>query len=249
MASVGYMYSSSIRTHLIIMVITVFLCTLLAQINYGTKDNFPFFIIASSVIGILTYFSPLTFAKRDDSLLRQLPAKPIEKWAFYMIYCLVFAPIIIEGLWFGLNGIFKIFGYGFSCDEVYEIVGMMTESNKILETIYPDRNLYMTLGAIQSAFYIIMCLYIVLRAKSHRTLKTLLVFFGFIFAIGFLSGIAGFIVALTQSLASTNPESLATAIIDRMQILIIISYSISVFAGAILAYLSYGVLKKGQVKN
>lgn len=250
MLSVGYMYRDSIRIHipLTIAISVLSSCLILFAGSYEAKKTL--LILGNSIMGLALYFNPLVFARHDDSLMRQLPVKPIEKWTFYMLYCLVFIPIIIQGIWYGLSAIFSFFGKGISIEDMFEM-GMKMSGSTIGDCDYLSPGSILFIGTIQSAFYVLIMLYIVLKGGRHKVLKAILCYVIVILITGLVSGIAGFVIAVKD--AFDNPdmakEDLASSIIDQLMPLMYALSGVYLIASAILARKSYNLLAKGQVKN
>lgn len=249
MASVGYMYTNSIRIHLALTIGLTVLSYLLTQLGDNSHMKGSLFIMGSTIASLFLYFSPLAFARRDDSLMCQLPVKPIEKWAFYMLYVLILTPLLVETSWYGTNGIFLLFGRGYGWTDMCAMARDI--GNPGIDLFMDSINFpfYILATVSQIAVYTLMILYVVIRARSHRAIKAILAFIAVIFAIGFLSGIAGFVVALTESTHTTDPDMIVSEIVNAMQPIIYSLYALCAIFSIVFARLTYLQLAKRQVKN
>ncbi len=251
----GMMYKPSIRAQLIIyavIIVLVYLCMLLTRkMTSDLELNIGFYTLLSVVVAYLLYVGPLGFARRDDSLMTQVPAKVSEKFAFYMIYSLIVIPVFTEAIWFALNYGMGIFNSDaniecFARTFIAEEYGLDFSSSTIALTAINT--------IIQSAAIIITVAYVVLRSSSHRVLKGVLTPLGLLFALGIISGIGGVIVALLEISKGTFPahdeaatNDFANGIISYMSTLSMAVDAILLCYIVLMWYITFSMLKKRQI--
>ncbi|WP_289870770.1 hypothetical protein [uncultured Duncaniella sp.] len=109
MFAFGMMFKNSMRVYLLVSALTSLVCYLLVQLTiYLGGNEVGIYTLLSFIVGLTLYLSPLTFARRDDTLLALIPAKPVEKWLVYILYSLIAVPVVVEGVWYSLEFIFRI---------------------------------------------------------------------------------------------------------------------------------------------
>lgn len=248
----GLMYKSAIRVQLIIYAVIVLLAYLflIEARTLSSNFNMGLYTILSSVIAYLLYMGPLAFAKRDDSLIAQVPAKTSEKFVFYLIYSLIVIPLFTEAIWFGLNygiGIFndnaniECFARSFVSDKY----GFNITSSIVILTVINT--------AIQTTSIALTVLYVILRSRFHRMLKGIITPLAIIFIIGMISGIAGVVMALSCLDTNMfiddklNEIEFANQIVSNMASISIIIDAALICYIVLIGYLSYRVLQKRQI--
>lgn len=195
----GMIFKSSIRTQLIIyaaIILLVYLCMLPLR-KMSSEADLGMYSILSIIFGYTIYLGPLAFARRDDSLITQMPVKTNEKFAFYIVYSFLFIPLFIEMIWYGLN-----YGIGFFYNEgnidcmtrsiLIERYTINLSSSDIFITLINSLLLYLAVIAT--------VLYIIIRSRQHRVLKGFLSPLAIIFIIGFAGGISGVIMAISDDI-------------------------------------------------
>lgn len=243
-ASVGLLFKKSIRNYLILSAAVSLVCYLLVRAFSSIGGNtLTVYMIMSTPLSALFYLNPLTFSRRDDTLMTLLPAKPIEKWTFYIIYCLIIVPCVIQGVWYG-------------ADFIYSAVNSVPTLKDSIIGYYrlqiPNINcsnwLFILFSTIQAETMIIVVLYVTLRCQRHRVIKSLLAILGFLLFIGILSGIAGAVMAFHD--VTRNMDVVDPAMIIKTLRPLIVAIYIFVCVIAILGlWLTYRCIAKGEVKN
>ena len=116
MFAFGMMFKNSMRVYLVVSALTSLVCYLLVQLTiYLGGNEVGIYTLLSFIVGLTLYLSPLTFARRDDTLQALIPAKPVEKWLVYILYSLIAVPVVVEGVWYSLEFIFRILNSGYTC--------------------------------------------------------------------------------------------------------------------------------------
>ncbi|MCM1356777.1 MAG: hypothetical protein NC212_10285 [Staphylococcus sp.] len=249
----GAMFGSSMKIYLI-LTFCISLCSYLCVqfCMHHTRHVLPFYTLFSSLVGMSLYLSPLVFARRDDNLIAQIPAKVSEKFCCYVVFSLVIAPLVIEAGWYGTNIIFSLFG-----DKYDLTIYMYNLAEKAIDTsTFPSKNLFFVYSIIQSVATIMGVLYIVITSSTHRVIKGILALAGLIFLVGLIAAISGFVVAFreisNESLgASINETSLNET---RTNLLIALSPVFYCLYGFLIAfdifvmYLLYRHIGRQQVR-
>lgn len=248
----GMMYKTSIRTQLIIyavIIVLVYLCMLLTRnLSSNMEVNLGFYTILSSVIAYLLYMGPLAFARRDDSLITQIPVKASEKFAFYLVYSLIIIPAFTEGIWYALN-----YGLGiFNQDANLECFARAFVASKYGFDITNSAVVLTVINTIiQSGAVILTVVYVVLSARIHRVLKGVLTPLGILFAVGVLSGIGGAVIALSGLANGTvtpdNETEFANHIIESIAPLSFVIDALMICYMVVMWYLTFRLLKKRQI--
>lgn len=95
----GSLYSREIKWGLIglslLMILTYFLSIFLYTHNFLGGV-----IAVCGLMGYIYYLLPLTFAFAPVDTAAMLPVKPVERWAFILIYTLLIAPLIVQAAWY-----------------------------------------------------------------------------------------------------------------------------------------------------
>lgn len=245
--SVGYLYADSIKIHIAICIAVALIAGLLTM-TVDSDDVFhsPLYLTANTIMGIVVYLSPLAFSRRDDSLLGQLPASPLEKWIFYMLYCIIFIPVIMNGVWYGVNGILCLFGKGLSIGEIYETARNMVA--RVSPSLFPSSPVYILMSLVQSICYMSFILYFVLRASKHRALKAILAFIIINLAISLFFGIVGIVIGIYKAVHAETAD-ISVDIVSSMPPIIYGAYVLYAIFAVTMCRLSYKLLAKGQIKN
>lgn len=245
MMNFGMMFKNSIRIYLLLSILITPTCYLLSQILiYLGGNELGIYYCLSSIVALLIYFSPLVFARRDETLIAQLPVKAVEKWGFYMLFCLIIVPAIVEAIWFGLDFAFKFCGIG------VDLTKQMFDAVKINSDIFNPiaKTILVIVSAIQTAMMIVIVLYAVISANRHRVIKGLMTLVGTLVGIGIFSGILGAFVAVAKlnenpSLAQ-HPENL----VNSMSSILMVIYPTLFVVFIISSYLCYRKINHCEVK-
>ena len=81
MFAFGMIFKNSMRVYLVVSALTSLVCYLLVQLTiYLGGNEVGIYTLLSFIVGLTLNLSPLTFARRDDTLLALIPAKAVEKW-------------------------------------------------------------------------------------------------------------------------------------------------------------------------
>lgn len=241
----GMMFKNSMRVYMLVSALSSLVCYLLVQLAiYLGGNGLGVYTLLSFIVGVALYLSPLTFARRDDTLLALIPAKPVEKWLVYILYSLVVVPLIIEGIWYGLEFIFKIFDFG------QTIQDMMWARVKIESGMIDlkHRSLIIAVSIIQSYAIIITILYVVIKAVRNRVVKGLLSLLGILFASSLIAGIAGGVIAYFN--ISINPNIIDDPTTLMINIFSVFRYIYGVLAiySIIITIMIYRHIKSGEIK-
>lgn len=119
MFAFGMIFKNSMRVYLVVSALTSLVCYLLVQLTiYLGGNEIGIYTLLSFIVGLTLYLSPLTFARRDDTLLALIPAKPVEKWLVYILYSLIAVPLVVEGVWYSLEFIFWILNSGYTIQDI-----------------------------------------------------------------------------------------------------------------------------------
>lgn len=246
MAEVGLLYKSSVYAYLLIAVCASLGCYLLVRFCMAIAGNFmAIYSTMSIIVAIVFYLSPLTFARRDDTLMTLLPAKPVEKWAFYIIFCLVISTCVIQGIWYGADWLYALVT---STPLLSDCLMDRYEMKEVLFGLN-NKSLIIGMSSIQSFAMILSVLYAILRCQRHRVMKGLLAMFGCMFTVGLISGITGFVVAYTEILDNQSivrhPELLLNGMIPVFKVV----YVVMGVYDILMLWLSYRLIAKSEVKG
>lgn len=216
----GMMFKSSIRTQLIIyavITILVYLCMLPVR-KISSDAELGMYSILSIVFVYTMYMGPLAFARRDDSLIMQMPVKASEKFAFYIVYSLLFIPLLIEAIWYGLNYGIGLFNNEGNIDSMVRSILLTKYSININSLLITLINTFLQYIAV-----IVTVLYIIIRSRQHRVIKGFLSPLAIIFILGFISGISGAIMAINGIITEhTDPYYISSQLITTLSYLSII---------------------------
>ncbi len=245
MLSVGLMYKSGIRTYLLLSAAVSLVCFMIVQLTLQLGGNaLGVYTIMSFIVALVLYLGPLVFARRDDTLIGLLPVKPVEKWLFYVLFSLVAAPVVVQGLWYGAEYIAKLLGLS---DNITTI--MLAKYNLKTDIFpYTDKAFIIAISLVQSAMIMVTVLYAVLGKPSHRVTRGVLSFFAALIISGLVSGIAGAASAIMEIGKDPDlvhhPEKL---VVDMMPMFSII-YSVLAVYTVVMLWLCYRRIAKEEVK-
>lgn len=245
MMSVGLLYKNPIKLYLIISAVISTACYLSLQwINSLGTNILPFYTLVSLIVAAALYLSPITFTKCDDTLMTLLPAKPSEKWAFYLIYVLVIVPGVLEGIWYALNFIFTLI------NEDYNLNCLMYErANFDINTLsLSDRIFFFFLSISQSLAIIVTVLLIVLSSQRNRIIKAIVGLVGVIFLSGLLSAISGFVAAIGNLVELDDNIKNPLVVLDLMRPAFVVLYSVFLCYAVYIVWYIYRRISRGQIK-
>lgn len=182
--------------------------------------------------------SPLVFATSGTTrqMEVQLPATWAEKSAVYILFVLVAAPVAMLAVWYLCEGISWLCGAnGDLYQEYIDMVKSQVKDGMMVNGKFQLSNITST------AAVILIGLYTVIAAKTHRGLKGILAMFGTLFAVGIFSGLYGFFVALKNFKTGVASEFNETQFIDNLNSL---NFTLTIFFGVCTALLIYLVCRK-----
>lgn len=243
----GMMFKNSMRVYMLVSALTSLVCYLLVQLAiYLGGNGLGVYTLLSFIVGVALYLSPLTFARRDDTLLALIPAKPVEKWLVYILYSLVVVPLIIEGTWYGLEFIFKIFDLGPTIQDMMWARVKIESGTGMIDLKH--RSLIIAVSIIQCYAIIITVLYVVIKAVRNRVVKGLLSLLGILFASSLLAGIVGGVIAYFN--ISINPNIIDDPTTLMINIFSVFRYIYGVLAiyPIIITIMIYRHIKAGEIK-
>lgn len=241
----GMMFKNSMRVYILVSALSSLVCYLLVQLAiYLGGNGLGVYTVLSFIVGVALYLSPLTFARRDDTLLALIPAKPVEKWLVYILYSLVVVPLIIEGIWYGLEFIFKIFDLGPTIQEM--MWARIKIESGMIDLKY--RSLIIAVSIIQSYAIIITVLYVVIKAVRNRVVKGLLSLLGILFASSLLAGIVGGVIAYFNISINPNIIDDPTTLIINMFSVFRYIYGVLTIYSIIITIMIYRHIKAGEIK-
>ncbi|MCM1077370.1 MAG: hypothetical protein NC411_08435 [Bacteroides sp.] len=243
-AGIALVYKKPIKIYLLIAACTTLLCYMLSRLIVDIGGDSIRVVATVSIITSFTlYLSPLTFSRDDRTLIGLLPAKPIEKWAFYTVYCIILVPIIVDGIWYGLDYIYSII---FSTPRLNTL--LLARYNLTDISIGLDESILIVGSIFQVASLVAAVLYAVLSYRKHRIVAGLLAMFIYIFAIGFLSGIGGAVMAINCISDSSSSAIDPQQIVDGMLPVFKIIYGFITILGIYMLWLCYRRIAKGDIK-
>lgn len=202
------------------------------------------YTMLSFIVALALYLSPLTFARRDNTLIALIPAKPVEKWLFFMLYSILASPLIIQGIWYGCEFLFRVFDIGQNINDIMFArinleVGMIDMS---------ERALIIGMSIIQTFSIMVTVLFIVLKSTRNRVVKGFIGLVCTLIGTGILSAIVGGLVAYFS--ISDDPDIMATplVLIRNMMPAFGAIYGLLAVYSIILSWLLYRHILKGEVR-
>ncbi|MDE6174300.1 MAG: hypothetical protein K2F88_01905 [Duncaniella sp.] len=247
--SLVLLYKKPITYYLSGSAIISFLCFMLVEfVNHTGGNAMTSYSLTSVLVAAALYFSPIVFARQDHTLLTLLPVKPAEKLVFYLLFTLCVTPIVIEGIWYGLNGLFTLINKDWDLTNIIRSYIASSGISLAEDDKCPMGMTQIISGCIQAFAAIITSLYTVQRANHHRTIKAILSGLAVIIAIALCAGIIGFIVALSDIKDGVSPTDLPATMLDDMMPMMIVLESILFIYGLFMTYNLYRLLASRQVK-
>lgn len=190
-------------------------------------------LAADTLIGL----APIVFAKFGDSRIieRLIPASPLEKILFYLVYLLIIIPLIIK-----LPYILAIILY-------YHLPSIQTfEMNAVFDSVYKvlGNGTYIT-NFTGNFTVIITCLYFVLTSRHNRVLIGAVAAFAAYMILAILGGIIGYF-STSVSMAIKAPEEFVDKMTQISPVMIGFS-SLEIIYVVLMAVLTYRWLKRGAL--
>ncbi len=252
--SIGLLYKKSIIYYLSGSAAVSLLCVLLVElVNHSGGNVMATYSLTSLLVAAAFYFSPIMFARRDDTIMTLLPVKTSEKLVFYLLLVLVVTPAVIEGIWYGLNLIFSMINKDWDLTKV--VSAYLSDSGTNLKSILGDGDecqLKMSQiigGCIQSFAVITTGLYVVLRSTLHRVVKSMSSVLGVIFFIMIMAGVAGGVIVVAKMSIDADPTELSAMIVEEMMPYMIAMWGAMLIYGLFMTYRIYRLLATRQAKN
>ncbi|WP_289760504.1 hypothetical protein [Duncaniella muris] len=252
--SIGLLYKKSIIYYLSGSAAVSLLCVLLVElVNHSGGNVMATYSLTSLLVAAAFYFSPIMFARRDDTIMTLLPVKTSEKLVFYLLLVLVVTPAVIEGIWYGLNLIFSMINKDWDLTKV--VSAYLSDSGTNLKSILGDGDecqLKMSQiigGCIQSFAVITTGLYVMLRSTLHRVVKSMSSVLGVIFFIMIMAGVTGGVIVVAKMSIDADPTELSAMIIEEIMPYMIVMWGAMLIYGLFMTYRIYRLLATRQAKN
>lgn len=248
--SIGLLYKKSIIYYLSGSAAVSLLCVLLVElVNHSGGNVMATYSLTSLLVAAAFYFSPIMFARRDDTIMTLLPVKTSEKLVFYLLLVLVVTPAVIESIWYGLNLIFSMINKDWDLTKVVSAYLSDSGTNLGDENECQLKISQVIAGCIQAFALIITGLYVVLRSTLHRVVKSMSSVLGMIFFILIMAGVTGGVIAVAKMSIDTDPTELSAIIVEEMMPYMIVMWGAMLIYGLFMTYRIYRLLATHQAKN
>ena len=248
--SIGLLYKKSIIYYLSGSAAVSLLCVLLVElVNPSGGNVMATYSLTSLLVAAAFYFSPIMFARRDDTIMTLLPVKTSEKLVFYLLLVLVVTPAVIESIWYGLNLIFSMINKDWDLTKVVSAYLSDSGTNLGDENECQLKISQVIAGCIQAFALIITGLYVVLRSTLHRVVKSMSSVLGMIFFILIMAGVTGGVIAVAKMSIDTDPTELSAIIVEEMMPYMIVMWGAMLIYGLFMTYRIYRLLATRQAKN
>lgn len=248
--SIGLLYKKSIIYYLSGSAAVSLLCVLLVElVNHSGGNVMATYSLTSLLVAAAFYFSPIMFARRDDTIMTLLPVKTSEKLVFYLLLVLVVTPAVIESIWYGLNLIFSMINKDWDLTKVVSAYLSDSGTNLGDENECQLKISQVIAGCIQAFALIITGLYVVLRSTLHRVVKSMSSVLGMIFFILIMAGVTGGVIAVAKMSIDTDPTELSAIIVEEMMPYMIVMWGVMLIYGLFMTYRIYRLLATRQAKN
>lgn len=248
--SIGLLYKKSIIYYLSGSAAVSLLCVLLVElVNHSGGNVMATYSLTSLLVAAAFYFSPIMFARRDDTIMTLLPVKTSEKLVFYLLLVLVVTPAVIESIWYGLNLIFSMINKDWDLTKVVSAYLSDSGTNLGDENECQLKISQVIAGCIQAFALIITGLYVVLRSALHRVVKSMSSVLGMIFFILIMAGVTGGVIAVAKMSIDTDPTELSAIIVEEMMPYMIVMWGAMLIYGLFMTYRIYRLLATRQAKN
>ncbi len=249
--SIGLLYKKSIIYYLSGSAAVSLLCVLLVELVNHSGGNVmaTTYSLTSLLVAAAFYFSPIMFARRDDTIMTLLPVKTSEKLVFYLLLVLVVTPAVIESIWYGLNLIFSMINKDWDLTKVVSAYLSDSGTNLGDENECQLKISQVIAGCIQAFALIITGLYVVLRSTLHRVVKSMSSVLGMIFFILIMAGVTGGVIAVAKMSIDTDPTELSAIIVEEMMPYMIVMWGAMLIYGLFMTYRIYRLLATRQAEN
>lgn len=249
--SIGLLYKKSIIYYLSGSAAVSLLCVLLVELVNHSGGNVmaTTYSLTSLLVAAAFYFSPIMFARRDDTIMTLLPVKTSEKLVFYLLLVLVVTPAVIESIWYGLNLIFSMINKDWDLTKVVSAYLSDSGTNLGDENECQLKISQVIAGCIQAFALIITGLYVVLRSTLHRVVKSMSSVLGMIFFILIMARVTGGVIAVAKMSIDTDPTELSAIIVEEMMPYMIVMWGAMLIYGLFMTYRIYRLLATRQAKN
>lgn len=248
--SIGLLYKKSIIYYLSGSAAVSLLCVLLVElVNHSGGNVMATYSLTSLLVAAAFYFSPIMFARRDDTIMTLLPVKTSEKLVFYLLLVLVVTPAVIESIWYGLNLIFSMINKDWDLTKVVSAYLSDSGTNLGDENECQLKISQVIAGCIQAFALIITGLYVVLRSTLHRVVKSMSSVLGMIFFILIMAGVTGGVIAVAKMSVDADPTELSAMIIEEIMPYMIVMWGAMLIYGLFMTYRIYRLLATRQAKN
>lgn len=248
--SIGLLYKKSIIYYLSGSAAVSLLCVLLVElVNHSGGNVMATYSLTSLLVAAAFYFSPIMFARRDDTIMTLLSVKTSEKLVFYLLLVLVVTPAVIESIWYGLNLIFSMINKDWDLTKVVSAYLSDSGTNLGDENECQLKISQVIAGCIQAFALIITGLYVVLRSTLHRVVKSMSSVLGMIFFILIMAGVTGGVIAVAKMSIDTDPTELSAIIVEEMMPYMIVMWGAMLIYGLFMTYRIYRLLATRQAKN
>lgn len=248
--SIWVIYKRPIIIQLSVSAALTLLCYLLLQRVYPncTEEGFKTWcVFIGLLVSCMICLAPAAFTQRNDDILGQLPVRPIEKWLFHVLYCLVLIPGLIEIIWYGTHYICSLISPTMAECPVTGS-GMLTKLGLDFSD-NPTITAIMYGSLSQTLAYIVISLYAVMRARRQRILWMIVGPLSLGIVIGLVSGIFGAVLAIHNLSIGMNPEEMAnpeSLLISLLPVFIVL-YSTLILLSAWLLWLTYRRMARGSI--
>ena len=169
----------------------------------GNVTQFMIFSIVWTIIPYMCSFAPLIFAKGGDSRIvdRMIPARPSEKYMFYLSYILLVVPVVCYTL-----PLLASWAY-------LKIPSIQTEIMLELTKIRFNLSLpLIALNVLNTFAMSLTCFYALINSRHNRVLKGVISVFAVQIAMSLIGGIYGFIVALNGGFVNISDHASASTL-------------------------------------
>lgn len=187
---VGMLYAYNrpyLSRELLFYIVAIIVMSGLTLLPIGEIGQFMIFSLVWSIIPYMCNFAPLIFAKGGDSRIvdRMIPARPSEKYLFYLSYILLVIPAVCYTL-----PLLASWAY-------LKIPSIQTEFLMELTKLRFSLPIQMIALNVLTTFALPMtCFYTLISSRHNRVLKGVISVFAVQFAMDLIGGIYGFMVAL-----------------------------------------------------
>lgn len=207
-------YNSPIVGHQMLIYLGISaICAVLTLLPLPGGVQFGIFTMIWTILPLLFYLTPVALAKNGDSRIidRMIPARPDEKFVFYLLYTLVAAPLAIYTL-----PTLACWLYTLIPDIQHEVMLNLMDIKSNIPSIIRGINFF------SGTAIVLTCLYVVLHARSGRVVKGIVSVFAAMFATGIIGAVYGISAAFREGFldglanARPNPNKVMMLTMDQM---------------------------------